>query len=93
MTGPNADQAEYWSTAGQSWVTHQEALDQLLSGALDKLLSEAAPRIGEHVLDIGCGTGASSLQLSERVGTNGHVTALDISEPLLALARKVVDHG
>lgn len=84
----NADQAEYWNSAsGQTWATHQDRLDTLLAGALEAVLERAAPQPGEHVLDIGCGTGASSLALSELVGADGHVTALDISEPLLDLAR------
>lgn len=88
MPEANADQAEYWSTAGQSWVTHQEQLDQLLAEPLEAVLTRAAPQTGEHVLDIGCGTGASSLRLSKAVGTEGHVTALDIAAPLLAMAQQ-----
>jgi SAM-dependent methyltransferase len=88
MTIANSDQAEYWnSDSGRAWATHQEKLDTLLAGTLDVLLDCAAPLPGEKVLDIGCGTGASSMALSELVGEQGHVTALDISEPLLTLAR------
>lgn len=84
----NTDQAEYWSSpSGQTWVTHQRDLDRLLSGVLDALLAHAAPAAGETVLDIGCGTGASTLELSRAVGSRGHVTALDIADPLLDLAR------
>lgn len=84
---PNSGQAEYWSTSGQSWITHQAAMDQLLSEPLNTLLAHAAPREGERVLDIGCGTGASCLKLSAAVGEGGHVTALDIAGPLLDMAR------
>ena len=88
MTTANIDQAEYWSSpSGQTWVTHQAAMDTLLSEVLDRVLEAAAPAKGETVLDIGCGTGASSLLLSEAVGPEGHVKALDIADPLLALAR------
>lgn len=84
----NTDQAEYWSSpAGQSWVTHQADMDKLLSEVLHTLMRHAAPAKGERVLDIGCGTGASALQLSQAVGPDGHVTALDIADPLLELAR------
>ena len=88
MTTPNADQADYWSSPdGQKWVTYQGDLDRLMEPALEAVLDAAAPRVGEHVLDIGCGTGASTMELARRVGETGLVTALDISEPLLDLAR------
>ncbi|KYH33232.1 class I SAM-dependent methyltransferase [Neomoorella mulderi] len=42
------------------------------------------PRAGEHILDVGCGTGNFSLELA-RLGVK--VTGIDISEPMLATAR------
>ncbi|WP_371225710.1 class I SAM-dependent methyltransferase [Roseovarius sp. 2305UL8-3] len=89
MTISNTDQAEYWSSpSGQTWATHQEKLDTLMSGVLETVVARAAPKPGETILDIGCGTGASSLRLSDVVGQDGHVTGLDISDPLLDLARQ-----
>src|SRR5437762_7187073 len=38
----------------------------------------AAPATGERVLDVGCGAGASSLDLAARVGAGGHVLGVDI---------------
>lgn len=84
----NTDQAEYWSSpAGHIWATHQEHLDTLMSEVLSRGLEYANPQQGERVLDIGCGTGASTLGLTRAVGGSGQVTGLDISEPLLDLAR------
>lgn len=34
---------------------------------------------GEHVLDVGCGTGAQSLRFLEDIGAHGSITALDIN--------------
>ena len=84
----NPAQAEYWNTGrGEQWVTHQEALDARFAGVRDALLARAAPGRGERALDIGCGTGATTLVLAERVGSGGAVVAVDISAPMLALAR------
>ena len=84
----NAEQADYWSSpSGRLWAERQAQMDLLLSGALAALMERAAPAEGERVLDIGCGTGASSLELSGAVGPRGRVAAFDIAEPLLAMAR------
>lgn len=43
---------------------------------------------GESILEIGCGTGAVTLPLAQAVGDRGRVVAVDISEPMLAVARQ-----
>jgi protein-L-isoaspartate O-methyltransferase len=42
---------------------------------------------GEHVLDMGCGTGASFAALREAVGQTGRVTGVELSEEMAAVAR------
>ena len=84
----NADQAEYWNVRGEQWVIHQAALDARLGLVNGQLLARAAPRAGERVVDIGCGTGAATLLLAKEVGWEGSVLGVDISEPMLALARR-----
>jgi ubiquinone/menaquinone biosynthesis C-methylase UbiE len=44
-------------------------------------------RIGEHVLDVCCGSGASALAAAEKVGPTGSVIGVDLSERLMGLAR------
>lgn len=46
---------------------------------------------GATVLDIGCGAGASALPAAEIVGPGGHVIGVDLSNELLALAKKRAD--
>jgi len=83
----NADQAEYWSSA-HKWVDYEDRLDATLAPVLDRLLQEADVQPGQRVLDIGCGTGASTLQIADAVGADGHVTGADISTLLLARAKE-----
>jgi SAM-dependent methyltransferase len=52
-----------------------------------ELIGRAAPRPGERVLDIACGTGAVTRQVAPLVGQSGSVTGLDMSPGMLAVAR------
>ena len=51
------------------------------------LAVECKLRAGQNLLDVGCGTGASSLILGELVSPGGKVLGLDFSEEMLELAR------
>lgn len=55
-----------------------------------RLVAEAAPAIGERVVDMGCGRGAALLRLAEAVGPTGDVVGLDLSANMLAYARAEV---
>jgi len=82
----NADQIEYWNgPPGEKWVKNQQIMDASLASATAGLLSLAAIKPGECILDIGCGSGQISLLASDAAG---QVTGVDISRPLLALARR-----
>jgi SAM-dependent methyltransferase len=91
----NAAQIAYWnSEAGPRWVAMQERMDAMLAPLMQAVLDRAQPAAGEAVLDIGCGCGATLLELAGRVGTNGSVTGIDISAPMLDRAReRVRDNG
>jgi SAM-dependent methyltransferase len=85
----NAAQAEYWNcVAGPKWTDHQEHQDQVLRPISDQLIAAADPRPGERVIDVGCGCGATTIDLADRVSPGGEVLGLDISEPMLARARE-----
>jgi SAM-dependent methyltransferase len=84
----HARQIAFWNGQGaEMWVLRQAQMDASLAPVGAATLALAAPQPGEHVLDIGCGTGETVLTLAERVGPQGHVTGLDISAPMLGLAR------
>lgn len=53
----------------------------------DRLVDELAPHQREHVLDMGCGTGAVVLALNEAVGEHGRIVGLDVSRRMLERAK------
>jgi len=88
MSERRAEQITDWNgRSGERWVAYQARLDAMLSAFGDATIEAAAPARGEHVLDVGCGSGTSSLALAARVGAEGRVLGVDISEPLISRAR------
>ena len=86
--GAMGGQVEYWNTAaGSIWVDNQERLDHQFGPLTDRLFTHANIRSGERVIDVGCGTGSTVLRSAETVGSGGRVLGLDISNPMLDLAR------
>lgn len=88
-TSANAQQIEEWNgRVGERWVQHQDRLDRMLAPMSVAVLSAAALKSGESVLDIGCGCGATTLEAAKILGPNGHVTGVDISDPMVKRARE-----
>jgi SAM-dependent methyltransferase len=88
----NAAQAQLWNgLGGRAWVDLQAVLDHTLKPFEDLLVdcvadALSAPRC--RVLDIGCGTGATTMALAQRLGADHDYTGLDISVPMIDLARR-----
>lgn len=81
------DQDTLWNgPGGQAWVQQQALLDGLFQPMADALQGELPHSVTE-LLDVGCGTGASVLAAAEALPA-AHCTGVDISAPMLALARQ-----
>jgi SAM-dependent methyltransferase len=90
----NADQIAYWNgPGGQHWTDRQQVQDVLLAPVSDILIDRARAKAGERIIDVGCGCGATTIALAQKVGTSGHVFGVDISAPMLARARQVAPAG
>jgi ubiquinone/menaquinone biosynthesis C-methylase UbiE len=90
----NADQIAYWNGAGGlRWAQRQPVQDILLQPIADLIIERAKIRSGERVLDVGCGSGSTTFAFAKAVGASGHVMGIDISAPMLAVAREVTPPG
>jgi SAM-dependent methyltransferase len=89
----NAAQQAFWSDqAGPKWVRYADAMNDTLEPVLDLVLEAAGLSRGDHVLDIGCGTGQSLRRAAEIVGSEGEVLGVDISSSMLgAAAERLMD--
>jgi len=83
------EQATMWNgPSGRAWVEAQETLDQMLKPFEDLLLAGIPAGSAHAALDVGCGTGSTTLAVARALGPAGRCTGIDISEPMLALARE-----
>lgn len=85
----NTDMAEFWNGhPADVWVREAERFDVMLAPFGRRLLKAAALEPGERVLDVGCGNGAISCEAARAVGPDGQVIGVDLSGPMLALAKR-----
>ena len=82
------EQQKLWnSTAACAWVEAQPLLDQLLKPFGDLLVDGAAADRATAVLDVGCGTGATTIAAARRLGPGSRCVGIDISSPMIEFAR------
>jgi SAM-dependent methyltransferase len=88
------EQAAVWNGAGgRAWVDAQELLDRMYKPLEDLLMAAVTASAAREVLDVGCGTGATVLAVARQLGANGTCTGVDVSEPMIAVARARVERA
>ena len=91
----NHEQIAYWNgDGGRKWAERDELMAGVLAPISDALLTRAAPRGASSALDVGCGGGSNTLQLLQHLDNPRHILGIDVSAPLLEVARaRVAGHG
>jgi len=88
MPADNSEQIAEWNgTLGQRWVEMQREIDRIVVPFGNAALKAAAPQPGNRVTDIGCGCGDTSIAIARIVGETGAVLGIDVSRPMLEVAR------
>ena len=89
----NRSQFDAWDgEEGGFWAAHAEHFDRSVARYQAALFDAAGIRPTDRVLDIGCGTGATSRDAARRAA-DGSVLALDLSAAMLDVARRVPAGG
>ncbi|MFZ5890816.1 MAG: class I SAM-dependent methyltransferase [Myxococcota bacterium] len=73
-----------------AWVREEARIDHTLAPFGRAALDCLALRPGQSVVDVGCGTGQTLLDLAAQVGRNGRVLGIDVSEVMVERARQRV---
>lgn len=83
--------SEWNGDAGQAWVEAQQVLDAMFKPIEDILVQALSKEHDRQVLDVGCGTGSTTLAASRRLGGSGNCVGIDISESMIATARECAE--
>lgn len=82
----NSEQAEFWSRGGGlDWVTFDKQLDELFAEVNKALLEAVSPDAEDVILDVGCGTGATTREFATKAK---FVDGIDISDSMIARAKQ-----
>ena len=80
-------QGQDWAgEMGEKWNRYRARFEGMIAPIGQATLAHAGFKLGERVLDIGCGAGPTTLDIARLVGTQGVVTGLDISHVLIDTA-------
>jgi SAM-dependent methyltransferase len=96
MTQPNAQQRELWAADGvngELYVREAGRIEAMNGPFGEAMLNAARLEPGERVLDIGCGTGATTIEAARRVEPAGAAIGVDISAAMLGVARQRLGDG
>lgn len=86
MQTPMSERERWNGPAGKAWVEARPMMDAMFCDLQDRLAQAVRDTAARDVLDVGCGTGSTTLAISEALPPGGSVTGVDISETMLAEA-------
>lgn len=88
MTFANTEQAEFWESRAPSWMSLESHHERVIGEAGRLAMDRLEPQPGQIVVDLGCGTGQTTVELARRVLPGGRAVGFDISSALLERARE-----
>ena len=79
---------KFWSRLASAWERWEPVLQHSLGGVDPVLFRALDLEPGRRVADLACGIGDPALAIARWVGPGGRVLGIDISAPMLAVARR-----
>ncbi len=88
-TTQSAQYVDFWNEIlVPKFITYKHILVDGLTHHSEAVFPSLPVKVGDRVLDIGCGFGDTAIKLAQRVGPNGKVVGLDCCEAFLEYGRK-----
>lgn len=77
----------------EDWARAWPKREAMTDRVTPVLLHAAAPRAGERIVDVGCGGGKTTIAAAGAVAPDGQAIGVDLSRPILELARRRADEA
>jgi SAM-dependent methyltransferase len=88
---PNEAQATFWEDVASTWLASLEHVGLVGSPFGRIAMERLGPITGALVLDIGCGSGDTTIELARRAGSEGRAVGIDIAPSMIASATTRAD--
>lgn len=83
MQTPTSERDRWNGPAGKAWVDARPMMDAMFRPLQDQLVAAVRDHGAAHVLDVGCGTGSTTMAIAEALPPGGTATGADISATML----------
>lgn len=83
MQTPTSERDRWNGPAGKAWVDARPMMDAMFHPLQERLVAAVRDHGAAHVLDVGCGTGSTTMAIAEALPPGGSATGADISATML----------
>ena len=83
MSAPTNERDRWNGPAGKAWVDARPMMDAMFRPLQERLVAAVRDHGAAHVLDVGCGTGSTTMAIAEALPPGGSATGADISATML----------
>lgn len=89
MANANEAQGTYWEDRATDWIAGLRGAERMSASFGALAMEQLSLREGHRVLDVGCGSGPTTIELARRVGPAGLAHGIDIAPTMIAAAREL----
>lgn len=84
--GQSTEQSVFWDERADAWTRNADAMENFARQFGDPAMDALDPAPGQHVADVGCGPGLTTIELARRVAPSGTATGVDVSARMIETA-------